>query len=60
MSVDDRFSDELESWLEQDAPKTVGSLTDVIDEKSFAVVTLLLLIPSALRSRPAASRTCSS
>jgi hypothetical protein len=44
----DRFSDELESWLEQDAPKTLGSLTDRIDEKSFAVVLLLLLIPSAL------------
>jgi hypothetical protein len=44
----DRFSDELESWLEQDAPKTIGSLIDRIDEKSFAVVVLLLLIPSAL------------
>src|SRR5262245_41174849 len=44
----DRFSDELESWLEQDGPKTLGSLTDLIDEKSFAVVALLLLIPSAL------------
>lgn len=45
---DDRFSHDLETWLEQDEPKTVGSLTDLIDEKSFAVVTLLLLIPSAL------------
>jgi hypothetical protein len=45
---DDRFSDELEGWLEQDEPKTVGSLTDLIDEKSFALVLLLLLIPSAL------------
>ena len=48
MTVDDRFSHELETWLEQDEPKTIGSLTDVIDEKSFAVVLLLLLIPSAL------------
>jgi len=48
VTVDDRFSNELERWLETDEPKTVGSLTDVIDEKSFAVVTLLLLIPSAL------------
>jgi hypothetical protein len=48
VTVDDRFSHELETWLERDAPKTVGSLTDLIDEKSFAVVTLLLLIPSAL------------
>jgi hypothetical protein len=47
-TTDDRFSDQLETWLEQDGPKTVGSLTDLIDEKSFAVVTLLLLIPSAL------------
>ena len=48
MTVDDRFSDQLEAWLEQDGPKTLGSLTDLIDEKSFAVVALLLLIPSAL------------
>ena len=41
-TVDDRFSDQLESWLEQDDPKTIGSLTDLIDEKSFAVVALLL------------------
>ena len=47
-TVDDRFSDQLESWLEQDGPKTLGSLTDLIDEKSFAVVALLLMIPSAL------------
>jgi hypothetical protein len=46
--VTDRFSHELEAWLEHDGPKTVGSLTDLIDEKSFAVVTLLLMIPSAL------------
>jgi hypothetical protein len=48
MTVDDHFSDQLEGWLEQDGPKTVGSLNDLMDEKSFAVVTLLLLIPSAL------------
>ena len=48
VTVDDRFSDQLEAWLEQDGPKTLGSLTDLIDEKSFAVVALLLLIPSAL------------
>jgi hypothetical protein len=47
-AADDRFSDELQSWLERDGPKTMGSLTDLIDEKSFAVVGLLLLIPSAL------------
>jgi hypothetical protein len=47
-TVDDRFSAQLEAWLEDDGPKTLGSLTDLMDEKSFAVVALLLLIPSAL------------
>ena len=46
--VDDRFSAQLESWLERDGPKTLGSLNDLIDEKSFAVLVMLLLIPSAL------------
>jgi hypothetical protein len=47
-TVDDRFSAQLDAWLEDDGPKTLGSLTDLMDEKSFAVVALLLLIPSAL------------
>jgi hypothetical protein len=42
------FSSELEQWLEQEGPKTIGSLTDVIEEKSLALVIMLLLFPSAL------------
>ena len=43
-----RFSDRLESWLEGDESKTIGALTDLIDEKSFVLVIMLLLFPSAL------------
>jgi hypothetical protein len=42
------FSEQLESWLESDEPKTVGTLTDLVDEKSFAVVLLMLLFIPAL------------
>ncbi len=42
------FSAILESWLESDEPKTVGSLTGLIDEKSYAVVLLVLLFLPAL------------
>jgi hypothetical protein len=43
-----RFSARLESWLEGDESKTIGALTDLIDEKSFALIIMLLLFPSAL------------
>jgi hypothetical protein len=43
-----RFSARLESWLEGDGSKTIGALTDLIDEKSFALIIMLLLFPSAL------------
>ena len=42
------FSQELEDWLESDAPKSLGSMADAFGEKSFAVVIMLLLFPSAL------------
>jgi hypothetical protein len=42
------FSEQLESWLESDEPKTIGSLTDLVDEKSFAVILLMLLLIPAL------------
>lgn len=45
---DARFSARLEAWLEQDEPKTIGALSDLIDEKSFAFVLMLLLFPSAI------------
>jgi hypothetical protein len=43
-----RLSARLESWLEGDESKTIGALTDLIDEKSFALIIMLLLFPSAL------------
>jgi hypothetical protein len=42
------FSDELERWLRSDEPKTLGALTDVFGEKSFAVAILLLMFVPAL------------
>jgi hypothetical protein len=42
------FSEELDEWLQSDAPKTLGSMADAFGEKSFAVVIMLLLFPSAL------------
>ena len=45
---DPRFSSRLESWLEEDKPETIAALTDLIDEKSFALILMLLLFPSAL------------
>jgi hypothetical protein len=46
-SSHDRLSDQLEALLEQDHV-TIGSLTDVLDERSFAVVLMVLMLPSAL------------
>ena len=46
-SSDDRLSDQLAALLEQDHV-TIGSLTDVLDERSFAVVLMVLMLPSAL------------
>jgi hypothetical protein len=42
------FSDELEGWLTSDQPKTLGSLNDLFDERSFAVAITILMFPSAL------------
>jgi hypothetical protein len=41
-------SDELERWLEGDQPKTLGGLIDVFDERSFAIVFVLLMAVPAL------------
>jgi hypothetical protein len=43
-----RLSDELDSWLRSDADKTLGDLIDLFQERSFAVLFLFLLGPSAL------------
>jgi hypothetical protein len=42
------FSTELELWLRADGPKTVGSLSAVFAEKSFAVTILVLMFVPAL------------
>jgi hypothetical protein len=41
------FSDELGTWLKSSSPKTLGSLSQVFGEKSFAITILLLMfLPS--------------
>jgi hypothetical protein len=44
----ERLSDQLEDWFQGPAPKTVGGLIEVFQEKSFAVLFVLLLALSAL------------
>jgi hypothetical protein len=48
MPVGERLSDQLEGWLRGAEPKTIGSLIDVFEEKSFAVLFVLLLAVPAL------------
>jgi hypothetical protein len=38
------FSDQLERWLRSDEPKTLGSMSTVFAERSFAAMILLLMI----------------
>ncbi len=42
------FSDELERWLRADGPKTLGAMSDVFGDKSFAVAIVLLMVFPAL------------
>lgn len=42
------FSEELESWLVADGPKSLGALADEFGEKGFAVAILLLMFVPAL------------
>lgn len=42
------ISDELERWLKHDGEKTLGSLIDLFEDKSFAIVFVLLLGVPAL------------
>ena len=48
MPDQERLSDQLERWLRAKEPKTIGSLIDVFEEKSFAVLFVLLLAVPAL------------
>jgi hypothetical protein len=43
-----KISDQLEGWLTSDADKTLGSLIELFEEKSFAILFVLLLGVSAL------------
>lgn len=42
------FSETLEHWAKSSKPKTLGSMLEVFDEKSFAFVFFILLLLSAL------------
>lgn len=42
------FSDQLEAWLRDDSPKTLGGMGSAFGEKSFAVTILLLMFVPAL------------
>jgi hypothetical protein len=44
----EKVSDQIERWLASDGDKTLGGLIDVFQEKSFALIFIVLLGPSAL------------
>jgi hypothetical protein len=44
----EKVTDQIERWLRGDGPKTLGSLVDVFEQKSFAVIFVILLGVPAL------------
>jgi hypothetical protein len=48
MDSPERISDRIENWAQGDQPKTLGSLIDTFEEKSFAVIFVILLGVPAL------------
>jgi hypothetical protein len=48
MAEGEKLSERLEGWLQGNQPKTIGSLIDLFQEKSFAVLFVLLLSLPAL------------
>jgi hypothetical protein len=48
MPEGEKLSDRLEHWLRSEGPRTIGSLIDLFEEKSFAVLFVLLLAVPAL------------
>lgn len=42
------FSEQLENWLKDHKPKTLANLEQMFAQKSFAMIILLLMTPSAL------------
>jgi hypothetical protein len=47
-SIPKKVSDQLEAWLKDDGPKTLGGLIDVFGEGSFAIIFVLLMAVPAL------------
>jgi hypothetical protein len=48
MPDEQQFSEQLEQWLRGDQPKTIGGLVELFQEKSFAVLFVVLLAIPAL------------
>jgi hypothetical protein len=48
MNAPERISDRIEAWARGDAPKTLGSLIELFEQKSFAVIFVILLGVPAL------------
>lgn len=48
IAPDDKVSDQIERWLADDQPKTLGSLIDMFGEGSFAIGFVLLMALPAL------------
>ena len=48
MDAPEKVSDEIERWLESEGEKTLGSLIELFEEKSFAILFVLLLGVPAL------------
>ena len=44
----EKVSDQLERWLNGSMPPTLGTLTDSLGEKGFAILFVVLMAPSAL------------
>jgi hypothetical protein len=48
MTTNDTFAEQLEDWLRGDGPKTLGSLEEVFEEKTFATTIVFLMFVPAL------------
>ena len=57
--IGEPFSEQLERWLRSDDTKTLGALSEVFAEKSFAVTVVLLMSYPPYRFPPVGSATCS-
>jgi hypothetical protein len=53
----EKVSDQIERWLASDGDKTLGGLIDMFEEKSFALIFILLLGVPAPRTYSKSSRS---